>query len=71
MHYVVHAEGIDPFIAIGKDGIRQAVEDLFGAERVSFCSRDDDCLYVTVVDDTSETFVLFAKAQLKIYGEAA
>lgn len=71
MHYVVHASGLDPFIAIGEDGIREAVEDLYGAERVSFVRRWDKCLYVNVVVENEDPFELLAIPQEKIYGAVA
>lgn len=71
MHYIVHAKGIDPFIAIDEKGIREAIEDLHGAERISIVRRFDGCLYINVVVDNNDAFELFAEPQAKIYGEVA
>lgn len=71
MYYVIHATGHDPRIAIGEDGIREAVEDLYGADRVSFCRRYDGCIYVSVVAGNEDPFELMAIPQEKIYGEVA
>lgn len=66
--YVVTAEGLETFAAWGKEGIAEALRDLFDAQITDLKQYKDGDLYIEALDQSGYLPELTAERFTEIYG---
>jgi len=67
--YVVTAEGLETFVAWGKEGIEEALRDLFDAQVLDFKPERNGDFKIKALDCYGVLPELTAEPQKEIYGE--
>ena len=67
--YVVTAEGLETFVAWGKEGIEEALRDLYDAQITNMCITKCNDLKIEALDRSGYLPELIAEPQKEIYGE--
>ena len=67
--YIVTAEGLETFTAWGKDGIEEALRDLFDAQVLDFRPVKSGDFKIKALDSFGVLPELTAEPQKEIYGE--
>lgn len=67
--YVVTGEGLETFVAWGKEGIEEALRDLYDAQVLDFRPDRNGDLKIKAMDSFGVLPELTAEPQKEIYGE--